>query len=149
MKRAKPEKPRLTYRSLEEDPSYEHPIDKTVRIRVGRRDLQRTVVKTTDAIVKALGKRRRLWFDFETAADKMRSLREAAYFDAGVEYGIAAARLHGLSGASKTVRALADRVLRELLATSVGHEDAARAAVAAAWALVGARTSVPMRRTAR
>jgi hypothetical protein len=127
--------PKLTYRSLEEDPSYEHPIDQTVRIRVGRRDLQRTAATSTDAIVKALGKRRRLWFDFETAADKMRSLREAAYFDAGVEHGIAAARVHGLGGASKTVRALADRVVRELVATNVSREAALAAALATAWAI--------------
>jgi hypothetical protein len=127
--------PKLTYRSLEEDPSYEHPVDQIVRIRVGRRDLQRAITTSTDAIVKALGKRRRLWFDFETAADRRRSLREAAYFDAGVEHGIAAARVHGLGCASRTVRALADRVVREMLATGVARNDVVRAAVVAAWAL--------------
>ena len=42
---------------LEEDPSYEHAVDQRVRIRVGRRDLQRTVADTSTAIVKALSKR--------------------------------------------------------------------------------------------
>ncbi len=83
-------KPRLSYRAIEKDPSYEHPVDRTVRRRVGRRDLQRVVTTKAAAIVKALGTKRRRWLEFEAAADELRAKREAAYFDLGVERGIRA-----------------------------------------------------------
>jgi len=130
-------KPRPTYRSLEEDPSYEHAIDQRVRIRVGRRDLQRTVSDTSTAIVKALAKRRALWFRYEHAADRLRSLREAAYFDAGVEHGAAAARAEAACGGSRAVRRLADRLIVEALRGGLGREQAQAAAVLAAWVMSG------------
>jgi len=77
-------KPRVTYRSLEKEPSYEHVVDRAVRMRVGRRDLDRKMANASTAIVKALGPKRRLWFAHERAWDEMRARREAAYFDAGV-----------------------------------------------------------------
>ena len=52
-------RPRPTYRDLDEDPSCEHVVDEAVRRRVGRRDLDRKLVRTTTAIVKALGAKRR------------------------------------------------------------------------------------------
>jgi hypothetical protein len=76
------------YHDLDEDPSCEHVVDQAVRVRVRRPDLDRTLVRTTTAIVKALGAKRRLWFRYEQPADELRALREAAYFDVGVEYGI-------------------------------------------------------------
>jgi len=129
-------KPRPTYRGLEEDPSYEHAIDQRVRIRVGRRDLQRTVSDTSSAIVKALGKRqRKLWFRYEHAADRLRALREAAYFDAGVEHGAAAARADAARGGGRAVRRLAERLVVEALRGGLARSDAAAAAMLAAWAM--------------
>ena len=133
-RRAKP--PRPTYRSLEEDPTYEHVVDRMVRLRVRGRALKRTAAYASHAIVKALGAKRRLWFRYERAADTLRVRREAAFFDAGVELGSARCTVRRLAGASKTVKGLADRIVRELLATGVARDDAVRAAVAAAWALV-------------
>jgi hypothetical protein len=60
---------RATYHNLDEDPSYEHVVDQAVRVRVGRRDLDRAMARTTTAIVKALvGAKRRLWFRYHQAA---------------------------------------------------------------------------------
>jgi len=130
-------KPRVSYRALEAEPSYEHPVDKTVRLRVGRRNLQRIVADKSHAIVKALGAKRKLWFDFETAADELRAKREAAYFDVGVEQGIAACAVHGLGRPSKRVRAHAQHVVQELLRTGVPQQEAVRVVLVAAWALLG------------
>lgn len=142
-------KPRVSYRALEKDPSYEHPVDQTVRLRVGRRDLQRIVAAKSTAIVKALGTRRKLWFDFEAAADELRAKREAAYFDVGVEQGIAACAVHGLGRPSKRVRAHAQHVARELLRTGVARPEAVRAALVAAWALLGGKIATMAERVGR
>jgi hypothetical protein len=133
--------PRLTYASLEEDPSYEHVADRTVRKRVGRRDLQRRASDASVAIVMALGRRKALWFAYETPADQLRALREAAYYDLGVEHGIAACAVHGFARPSKTVRALADKVVRDLLGADVSRPEALRAALAVAWAMASSARS--------
>jgi hypothetical protein len=110
-----------------------------VRVRVGRKDLDRAMIRTTTAIVKALGAKRRLWFRFEAAADELRALREAAYFDVGVEYGIAASRATAMAGERKTVNALAQRVVRELTRTGVARDEVVGALLVAAWAVLGGR----------
>ncbi len=131
---------RPTYRALETEPSYEHPVDRVVRRRVGRRDLQQIASDTATAIARALGPRQRHhWFSFERAADQLRDRREAAYFDVGVEHGIAACAAHGFGTPTKKVRAIADHLVRELLANGVPRTDAVRAAITAAWALVSIR----------
>jgi len=135
-------KPRPSYRSLEVDPSYEHAVDQRVRIRVGRRDLQRVVSDTSTGIVKALGKRKRaLWFKYEEAADRLRALREAAYFDAGVEHGAAAARAEAVRGGSRAVRRLAERLVVEALRGGMARDEAAAAVVLAAWAMTCRRSA--------
>ena len=131
----------VRYRDLDEDPSCEHVVDQAVRVRVGRRDLDRKLVRTTTAIVKALGARRRRWFDYERVADELRSKREAAYFDVGVEYGIAATRATKLAGGNKTVNALARRVVREVMRTGVARDDVVGALLVAAWAMVGGKSA--------
>lgn len=137
---------RLTYRALETEPSYEHPVDRVVRRRVGRRDLQRIVSDAATAIVKVLGpQQRHHWFKFERAADEMRARREAAYFDVGVEHGIAACAAHAFGTPTKRVRAIADYLVRELLSTGVPRTDAVRAAITAAWALVAIQNVEPIR----
>jgi hypothetical protein len=125
----------VSFRARNGAPSAEHPVYPLVRIWVCWCELHRTDANSTDAIVKALGRRGKLWFDFESAAGEMRVKREAAYFDASVEHGITAARLHALGGPSKTERVLADRVVRELLATAVTRSNAFGAAIVAAWAI--------------
>ena len=128
-------KKRPSYRSLEQEPNYEHPVDERVRIRVGRRDLQRIIADAPTAIVKALGRRRHLWFRYERAADTLRSLREAAYFDAGVEHGSAAARAEAVRGGDRSVRRLAERLVAEALRGALEREEATAAFVLAAWAM--------------
>ena len=88
-------------------------------MRVGRRDLDRKLIRTSAAIVKALGARRRRWFRCEAAADELRSKQEVAYFDVGVEYGIVATRTTAMAGSRPTVNALAQRVVRDLMRTLV------------------------------
>jgi hypothetical protein len=129
------------YHDLDEDPSCEHVVDQAVRVHVGRRDLDRAMVRTTTAIVKALGANRRLWFRFEAAADELRALREATYFDVGVEYGIASTRATAMAGERKTVSALAQRVVRELMRTGVARDEVVGALLVAAWALMGGEVS--------
>jgi len=131
----------VKYHDLDEDPSCEHVVDQAVRVRVGRRDLDRTMVRTTTAIVKALGAKRRLWFRFEAAADELRSKREAAYFEVGVEYGIAATRATAMAGGRKNVNALAQQVIRELMRTGVARDEVLAALLVAAWAMIGGRTA--------
>jgi hypothetical protein len=140
-------KPRPTYRGLEVDPSYEHAVDQRVRIRVGRRDLQRVVSDTSSAILKALGKHRRLWFRYEHAADRLRAPREAAYFDAGVEHGAAASRADTAKGGSRSVRRLAERLVVEALRGGMERGDAASAAVLAAWAMGSGKSESAARTT--
>jgi hypothetical protein len=125
------------YHDLDEEPSCEHVVDQAVRVRVARQDLDRTMVRTTTAIVKALGAKRRLWFRFEAAADELRSLREAGYFDVGVEYGIAATRATAMAGERETENALAQRVVRELMRTGVARDEVVGALLMAAWAVLG------------
>jgi hypothetical protein len=48
------------YRDLDEEPSCEHVVDQAVRVRARRPDLDRAMVRTTTAIVKTLGAKRRL-----------------------------------------------------------------------------------------
>ena len=132
-----------TYRSLDEDPSCEHVVDEAVRVRVGRRDLDRKLVRTSTAIVKALGAKRRRWFEYERVADELRSKREATYFDVGVEYGIAATRATALAGGRKTVNALAQRVVREVMRTGVGRNEVVGALLVAAWAVLEQRSRKP------
>ena len=131
-----------SYRSLDTEPSYQHPLDEIVHARVDRASKARNLARAAQAVVDALGKKRRLWFGYEAAQGRVQSRREAAYFDLGVEHGTAACAAHGLWRPSKTVRALADRVVRELLATGVGREEIVRATIVAAWALLAGRPSL-------
>jgi ABC-type arginine transport system ATPase subunit len=57
-------------------------------------------------------------------------------FVIGVEHGVAAARADQLR-AGPAVRKLADRFVREVLGANVPREDAAAAAVMAAWTVLG------------
>jgi hypothetical protein len=93
--------------------------------------------------VDALGRRRRLWFVYEEALGRMTSLQHAAYFDLGVEHGVAAARANALPGASKAARAIAERLVQEVVRTGVARGVAVEAAVMAAWAVLGGTTGKP------
>jgi hypothetical protein len=116
-----------------------------VNRRVGRPASQRTLAMAAQAVVDALGRRRRLWFDYEEALGRMTSRQQAAYFDLGVEHGIAAAREDQLR-AGPAVTKLADRLVREALGANVPREDVAAVAVMAAWAVVGGKTATTMSR---
>jgi len=67
----------------------------------------------------------------------MRALREAAYFDAGVEHGAAVARAEAARGGSREVRRLAERLVVEALRGGLERNEAAAAAMLAAWAMSG------------
>ncbi len=107
----------------------------------------RMLTRWSTAIVKALGKRqRRLWFKYEHAADQLRALREAAYFDAGIEHGVAAARSEAARGGGRLVRQLAERLVVEALRGGLARDEAAAATLLAAWGLIGRRSARRSRR---
>jgi hypothetical protein len=131
-------KRRPTYREIDrEEVPPGNPVDMAVHRRVGRPALMRKVANSAQAVVDALGRRRRLWFAYEEALGRLTSLQQAAYFGLGVEHGIAAARANALPGASKAARAIAERRAQEVVRTGVAREIAVEAAVLAAWAVLG------------
>ena len=131
---------RPTYRDIDrEEPRPGNPIDLAVYRRLGGARSLREIATSSQAIVNALGRRRRLWFAYEDHLSRLTSRQFAAYFDLGVEHGIAAAAANGLAGASKMQRALAERMVQEIVRTGVARNDAVRAAVLATWALTFGR----------
>jgi hypothetical protein len=96
----------------------------------------RKLANSAQAVVAALGRRRKLWFAYEDLLGRITTRQFAAYFDLGVEHGAAAARADHLR-AAPAVRKLADRLLREVLGANVPREDVAAAAVMVAWAVLG------------
>ncbi len=127
---------RPSYRAIDRDevpPG--NPIDLAVHRRIGGARLQRDLARAAQAVVEALGRRRRVWFAFEELLAKITDRRQAAYFDLGVEHGIAAARANQLPGASKRARAIADHMVREVFGTGVAPRVGVEAALLTAWAL--------------
>jgi len=113
-------KPRPSYRTIDrEEVPPGNPIDLTVHRRIGGARLQRDLARAAQAVVEALGRRRRVWFAYEELLAKITDRRQAAYFDLGVEHGIATARATTIAGGRKTVNALAQRVVWDLIRTGV------------------------------
>ena len=140
-------KPRPSYRAIDrEEVPPGNPIDLTVHRRIGGPRLQRDLARGAQAVVEALGKRRRVWFAYEDLLSQITDRRQAAYFDLGVEHGIAAAAANGLAKATPTQRAIAERIVQEVIRTGVAHEDAVRAAVLAVWGLSRRRHRAPVPR---
>ncbi|MBC7173320.1 MAG: hypothetical protein H5U40_12855 [Polyangiaceae bacterium] len=126
---------RLFFRDL--DPENEkHPVDGLVEARVGARRKLRKLAELSDAIVRGLGLESKLWFEYEQIKSVLCSAREEAYFDVGVEHGLAAAHANELAEPRRRVRNLAQHLLREALASGLPREDAAAAAVLASWSLL-------------
>jgi hypothetical protein len=146
-----PVKPRPSYRAIDrEEVPPGNPIDLTVHRRIGGPRLQRGLARAAQAVVEALGKRRRVWFAYEDLLSRITDRRQAAYFDLGVENGIAAARANQLPGASKSARAIAEHVVRKVVGTGAAPRDRVEAAVLVAWAMLGERRrSVRCRETVR
>jgi len=59
-----------------------------------------------------LRERRSQWGTCEELLARVTDRRQAAYFDLGVEHGIAAAAANGLTNATKTQRAIAERIVQ-------------------------------------
>jgi hypothetical protein len=130
-------KRRPTYREIDrEEVPPGNPIDMAVHRRVGRPREERRLANAAQAVVDALGRRRKLWFVYEDLLSRLTTRQQAAYFDLGVEHGAAAARADQLRS-GPAVRKLADRLVREALGANVPREDVAAAAVMAAWAVIG------------
>ena len=123
-----------------------NPIDLTVHRRIGGARLQRDLARAAQAVVEALGKRRRVWFAYEELLSRITDRRQAAYFDLGVEHGIAAAAANGLTKATSTQRAIAERIVQDVLRTGVSRDDAVRAVVLAVWGLSRRRRRAPVPR---
>jgi hypothetical protein len=105
----------------------------------------RKLAHSAQAVVDALGRRRKLWFVYEEALGRITSLSNAAYFDLGVVHGTASARASQLR-AGPAVRKLADRLVHEALHANMPREDVAAATVMAAWVVLGSRRlSAPAR----
>jgi len=137
-------KPRPSYRAIDrEEIPPGNPIDLTVHRRIGGPRLQRDLAHAAQAVVDALGKRRKIWFAYEELLARITDRRQAAYFDLGVEHGIAAARADQLPGASKAARAIAEHLVREVVGTGVAPRVRVDAAVLAAWALAGSAPQLP------
>lgn len=131
-------KMRLFYRDLDSVEQEEHPVDRLVEARVGMRKTRQKLAKLSDAIVRALGLgAKELWFDYEQSKGDLDHARDAAYFDIGVEYGLAAAHANEIAEPRQRVRALAQHLLREAMASGLAREDAAAAAALATWSLLG------------
>jgi hypothetical protein len=142
-------KRRPTYRAIDrEEVPPGNPIDMAVHRRVGRPALMRKLAMASQAVVDALGPRRRLWFVYEELLGRITTRQFAAYFDLGVEHGMAAARANVLR-AGPAVRKLADRLVREALGANVPREDVVAAAVMAAWAVLVRSADVRAGRQAR
>ena len=105
--------------------------------------MERKLARAAQAVVEALGKRRRVWFAYEELLSRNTDRRQAAYFDLGVEHGIAAAAGNGLTKATPTQRAIAERIVQEVIRTGVRRVDAVRAALLAAWGLTATRARRP------
>lgn len=114
----------------------EHPVDVSVRRQVARPDLERTLARASTAIIDALGRRSSLWFKYERAKDELTALREATYFDVGVAYGSASAAAKPDARCRPNVRALAERIVQDILSAGVERCDAVSAALAAASTLL-------------
>ena len=93
-----------------------------------------------------LRERRSQWGTCEELLARVTDRRQAAYFDLGVEHGIAAAAANGLTNATKTQRAIAERIVQEVIRTGVARDDAVRAAVLAVWGLSRRRRRAPVPR---
>lgn len=132
-------KVRLFYRDLDSVEEEEHPVDRLVEARVGMRKMRQKLAKLSDAIVRALGGlgSKQLWFDYEQSKGDFDHARDAAYFDIGVEHGLAAAHANEIAEPRRRVRALAQHLLREAMASGLAREDAAVAAALATWSLLG------------
>ena len=133
-------KGRPSYRAIDrEEVPPGNPIDLTVHCRIGGAKALRDVARAAQAVVDALGRRRKVWFAYEDLLSRITDRRQAAYFDLGVEHGIAAAAANGLTGASSTQRAIAERIVQKVIRTGVSRDDAVRAAVLAVWGLTAIR----------
>ena len=137
-------KARPSYRAIDrQEVPPGNPIDLAVHRRIGGARLQRDLAHAAQAVVDALGKRRKIWFAYEELLARITDRRQAAYFDLGVEHGIAAARADQLPGASKAARAIAEHLVREVVGTGVAPRVRVDAAVLAAWALAGSAPQLP------
>ncbi len=134
-------KPPVTYADVDrEEVSVGNPLDIAVHRRVERGRLYRRLVRASQAVVDALGKKSRVWFDYERVLSRLTDLRQAAYFDLGVEHGVAAARAQQLK-AGRSVEKLAAQLVREVLVSDLPREQRAAAAVLAAWAMIGSQSA--------
>jgi hypothetical protein len=96
-------RPRPSYRAIDgEEVPPGNPVDLAVHRRVRRPREERRLARAAQAVVDALGQRRRLWFRYEELLGRLTSRQQAAYFDLGVEHGIAAARGLGITRARMT-----------------------------------------------
>mgnify|MGYP007112196200 CR=1 FL=1 len=127
---------RLFFRDLDSGEG-EHPADTLVAQRVGARRKLRRLANLSAYIVKELGRESKLWFDYEELKSEQSARREEAYFDLGVEHGLAASFGDELNESRSEVRKLAERLLRDALSSGLAPEEAASAAVLAAWSLLG------------
>jgi hypothetical protein len=86
-------KRRPTYREIDrEEVPPGNPIDMAVHRRVGRPALMRKLANSAQAVVDALGRRRKLWFAYEDLLGRLTTRQQAAYVALGVEQGAAAGR---------------------------------------------------------
>ena len=127
---------RLFFRDL--DPKREgRPIEAQVHARAATRRTYRKLADLASSVTEALGDRVDAWLEYERLSNEVHLDREALHFDLGVEHGLEVAHAEELAGSRRAVRDFTQHLLREALASGLQREDAAAAAVATAWSLLG------------
>lgn len=74
-----------------------HPVDAAIERRLPHRSLRRRLRAATDALMTALGPRRKLWFPVEQLKSRYHAEREEEYYRLGYEHGATAGRAEALS----------------------------------------------------
>jgi hypothetical protein len=139
------------YQAVEHPPGEEHPVDVAVERRLRHATMRRRILRTTERMMKALGDKRRLWFELEELLNDYHAQREEMFFCIGYEHGLA-------TGRAEVLRRSAGKVLtRESIELSDQVRDLATqchlprrltvaALLEAAWALVLDQDKPPPRK---
>jgi hypothetical protein len=127
---------RMFYRDIDAEDEA-HPVDELVEARLATRATRRRLAERASGIMRALGPESKLWLAFEEDKAVLERAREEAYFDVGVEHGLAVAHANELDEPRRRVKELAQHLLREAMASGLEREDAAAAASLVTWSLLG------------
>lgn len=124
------------YAMLDDADAERHPVDVAIEARLPQTNEKSQLRKLTELMLDALGDERPLYLAFEELRNLVAAEREAAYFDLGVEHGVAAARSEQL-GDDDGASALTRNLVAQLLHAPLPPRTKLRALLMCAWAIVG------------